>query len=229
MDPFFALQKVSFAYPGKEQPLVVLKEVDLTLERGEMVALMGPSGSGKSTLLHLAGLLEVPQGGTLILGGQPLDLLSDLECTLRRRQYMGFVYQFHHLLPDFTALENVSMPLWISGISRKKAHHRAQELLETVGLQERACHRPGELSGGQQQRVAIARALANNPSLLLADEPTGNLDGATSQAVFELFKTLAQERHLSLLMATHNPDLAHQMDRVLRLQEGRLEALTLPV
>jgi lipoprotein-releasing system ATP-binding protein len=226
--PVLSLDGVSFSYQTPIQTLCVLKDIQLTLNRGEMVALMGPSGSGKSTLLHLAGLLESPQSGALSLNGHPINPKDDYGCTLLRRQHIGFVYQFHHLLPDFTALENVAMPLWVNGISTKAARMRAQALLERVGLTDRASHRPGELSGGQQQRIAIARALANSPSLLLADEPTGNLDTVTSQSIFDLFQELARENTLSVLMATHNPDLAFRMDRVLRLEDGKLVPLTRP-
>jgi lipoprotein-releasing system ATP-binding protein len=210
----------TFRSGGGELP--VLRGVDLTLRAGEIVALMAPSGSGKSTLLHLAGLLEKPDGGNVFIDGRDASALSDGERTAIRRDSIGFVYQSHHLLGEFTALENVMLPQMIAGVPRRVAQQRALALLDSLGLGPRAKHLPGKLSGGEQQRVAIARALANQPKLLLADEPTGNLDVATAAAVFrELLATL-RTHGAAALVATHNPDLAARMDRTVTLQEGRV-------
>ena len=203
-------------------PLRVLDGVSLLVRPGELVALVGPSGAGKSTLLHLAGLLELPDEGEVRIAGQATSGLGDLERTLLRRQKIGFVYQFHHLLPEFSAEENIVLPQMIAGVTRKAARLRAQELLERIGLSQRASHRPGKLSGGEQQRVAIARALANTPGLLIADEPTGNLDHHTAEGVFALLMKLVRDDGLGALVATHNLDLAHRMDRVLELKDGQL-------
>jgi len=204
--------------------LDVLAGADLALSRGEMVALIGPSGAGKSTLLQVAGLLERPDAGGVSIEGTDCTGLGDAERTALRRRAIGFVYQFHHLLPEFSAAENVVLPQMIAGARRRAARQRAAELLDLVGLAERLDHRPGQLSGGEQQRVAIARALANRPSLLLADEPTGNLDQKTADTVFELLLGLIRETGTSALIATHNPDLARRMDRVLELRDGHLVA-----
>ncbi|HIJ37510.1 MAG TPA: ABC transporter ATP-binding protein [Rhodospirillaceae bacterium] len=203
--------------------LRVLNGASLEVRAGEIVALVGPSGSGKSTLLQIAGLLEQPDDGEVYIGGVPSARLSDERRTGLRRRQLGFVYQYHHLLPEFSALENVVLPQMIAGISRDKAVSRGQELLERLGLAKRADHRPGQLSGGEQQRVALARALANEPCLLLADEPTGNLDPHTAEGVFAELLRLAKESGLAALVATHNPDLAARMDRRVTLKEGRLE------
>jgi lipoprotein-releasing system ATP-binding protein len=189
---------------------------------GEAVALVGPSGAGKSTLLHVAGLLEAPDAGRVLVDGQDGGRLGDRERTLLRRRALGFVYQFHHLLPEFSALENVIVPQMIAGRPRREAARRAAELLERVGLSARAGHRPGRLSGGEQQRVAIVRAIANAPRVLLADEPTGNLDPGTASGVYEELVRLVRETGLAVLMATHNPELAARMDRIVRLQDGVL-------
>ena len=205
-----------------EQRLDVLKGVDLTIKKGEIVALTGPSGSGKSTLLYTTGLLDKPSSGELILAGKSCAKMTEKERTQMRRQYLGFVYQSHLLLPDFTALENVMMPLLIGGVEQEKAKKRASDLLEKMGLSHRLKHRSGELSGGEQQRTAIARALANNPTLLLADEPTGNLDPQTSEKVFNELLNLVRETGLSALIATHNPELALKMDRRIHLTDGKI-------
>ena len=205
-----------------EQRLDVLKGVDLTIKKGETVALTGPSGSGKSTLLYTTGLLDKPSSGELILSGKSCAKMTEKERTQMRRQYLGFVYQSHLLLPDFTALENVMMPLLIGGMEHEKAKKRASDLLEKMGLSHRLKHRSGELSGGEQQRTAIARALANNPTLLLADEPTGNLDPQTSEKVFNELLNLVRETGLSALIATHNPELALKMDRRIHLTDGKI-------
>jgi lipoprotein-releasing system ATP-binding protein len=210
----------TFRQAGRELP--VLRGLDLAIARGEMVALLGPSGSGKSTLLHICGLLDRPDGGVIRIAGEQAQHLGDRERTRLRREHIGFVYQHHHLLPEFTALENLVVPQMIAGLSRKEAKARARELLELVGLAERLDHRPARLSGGEQQRVAIARALINAPKLLLADEPTGNLDPHTSDTVFDLLVKLVRGAGLSALLATHNYDLAARMDRVVRLDEGVL-------
>lgn len=218
-----ALHHLVRSYPQEGvAPLEVLKGVDFTLNPGELVALVAPSGTGKSTLLHLAGLLDQPTSGDIIVHGEAAAALSDTQRTALRRQYIGFVYQFHHLLPEFSALENIVLPQMIAGTSRTAAQKRALDLLAAVGLAHRATHRPGKLSGGEQQRVAIARALANNPRLLIADEPTGNLDPHTADGVFELLKNLTRAEGLAVLVATHNLDLALRMDRIVTLQDGKL-------
>jgi len=205
--------------PGEVQ---VLQGVDLSLAEGEVAALVAPSGAGKSTLLHIAGLLDTPDAGTVKIGGVDMSDLGDRRRTATRRGQVGFVYQFHHLLPEFTALENIVLPQLANGVAQRAAEARARELLGHVGVAERAAHRPAALSGGEQQRVAFCRALANAPRLLLADEPTGNLDPATSDRVFDALVGLVRDTGLSALIATHNPALAARMDRTLRLDAGRL-------
>ena len=202
--------------------LEVLKGVDLQINSGEVVALVGPSGAGKSTLLHIAGLLEAPDTGEITISGQIGSDLNDDARTRLRRHNIGFVYQYHHLLPEFSALENIVVPQIIAGLEKSEAKARAAELLGVLGLSERASHRPGQLSGGEQQRVAIARALANAPGLMLADEPTGNLDPETAADVFSVLLQLARGAGLALLIATHNTDLAARMDRIVRLENGTL-------
>ena len=225
--PALALHAVSHAFTqaGGNARLEVLRGIDLRIAPGEMVALVGPSGAGKSTLLHIAGLLEAPDAGRVVIGGQDCSDLGDHERTLARRQKLGFVYQFHHLLPEFTALENVMLPQMIRGLGQRQARDRSSELLRMVGLSERQGHRPAKLSGGEQQRVAIARAIANVPQLLLADEPTGNLDPDTAALVFEQLRGIAKGAQLAALVATHNLDLAARMDRTLTLRDGHLESL----
>lgn len=212
----------TFHQAGNE--LQVLRGAAVSIALGETVALVGPSGAGKSTLLHIAGLLERPDGGEVIVNGEACSGLSDDRRTALRRTAIGFIYQFHHLLPEFTALENVVVPQMIAGVSKSAARRRGSELLGMVGLSEREGHRPAKLSGGEQQRVAIARALANSPKVLIADEPTGNLDQETAERVFELLMRLTRETGVSSLVATHNPDLAARMDRTLTLKNGLLEA-----
>jgi lipoprotein-releasing system ATP-binding protein len=212
-----------FRQAGTELP--VLNGIDLTLQRGEIVALVGPSGAGKSTLLHVAGLLERPDGGAVLIGGEDCGSLSDERRTLLRRSHIGFVYQFHHLLPEFSALENVMLPQMIAGVARRRARGKAAELLERVGLGPRAGHRPARLSGGEQQRVAIVRALANDPGILLGDEPTGNLDHATGDGVMNTLLDLVRRTGLAALIATHNLDLARRLDRIVALEDGRLKPL----
>jgi lipoprotein-releasing system ATP-binding protein len=207
---------------GEKAEVQVLRGADLTLAAGEVVALVAPSGAGKSTLLHIAGLLDTADAGQVVLGGQAMDGKGDRRRTLARRRDVGFVYQFHHLLPEFTALENILLPQLANGVSRRDGEARALELLGKVGLADRAKHRPAELSGGEQQRVAFCRALANSPKILLADEPTGNLDPETSGKVFDVLTSLVRETGLAALIATHNQELAARMDRVLRLEGGVL-------
>jgi lipoprotein-releasing system ATP-binding protein len=207
---------------GRPGAVEVLRGVDLTLHPGEVVALVAPSGAGKSTLLHIAGLLDTPDAGTVEIAGRDLTGGSDRIRTATRRRDVGFVYQFHHLLPEFTAAENVILPQLANGTSRTDATVRADDLLARVGVADRAGHRPAELSGGEQQRVAFCRALANRPRLLLADEPTGNLDPATSDRVFGALMDLVAGTGLAALIATHNPALAARMHRVVRLDHGQL-------
>jgi len=201
----------------------VLQGTELTLMPGEIVGLIAPSGAGKSTLLQVAGLLDSADSGQIMIDGVDASAARDAQRTVLRRQSIGFIYQFHHLLPEFSALENVALPQRANGVPRAQAHARATELLTQVGLEHRAAHRPAELSGGEQQRVAFCRALANRPKILLADEPTGNLDPETSDQVFTVLLNLVRETGLSALIATHNHALASQMDRVLRLSAGQLE------
>jgi lipoprotein-releasing system ATP-binding protein len=221
-DPALQLRDVQRRFAQGGGGLHVLRGASLRLERGEAVALVGPSGAGKSTLLHVAGLLEPPDSGQVLVDGEDGARLGDAGRTLIRRRKLGFVYQFHHLLPEFSALENVIVPQMIAGTPRAVAARRAAELLERVGLSARASHRPGRLSGGEQQRVAIVRAIANAPRVLLADEPTGNLDPSTAGTVFAELIRLVRDTGLAVLMATHNPELAARMDRTLRLEDGVL-------
>ena len=220
--PVLELKAVERRYDEGERKLVILDGADFTLRRGEMVALVAPSGAGKSTLLHTAGLLERPDGGDVVVSGRSSSGLSDDERTAIRRNEIGFVYQFHHLLPEFTALENVMMPQLVRGLDAAQASQRAMQLLDYMKIGPRAEHRPSELSGGEQQRVAIARAVANAPLILLADEPTGNLDPATAAYVFEALEALVRQSGLSALIATHNHELASRMDRRVTLAEGKI-------
>jgi lipoprotein-releasing system ATP-binding protein len=216
------LDGITRSFRQGRKALEVLRGVDLTVARGEIVALVAPSGAGKSTLLQIAGLLDTPTGGAVAIDGRVLTGLGDDERTRARRELLGFVYQFHHLLPEFSAIENVAIPMRVAKRPRDEAHARAAALLDRVGLAERVDHRPAELSGGEQQRVAICRALANDPALLLADEPTGNLDPETSALVFDMLIELVRETGLAALIATHNHALAERMDRVVRLERGRV-------
>jgi lipoprotein-releasing system ATP-binding protein len=209
-------------YRQGDRRLRVLDDLELTLQPGEIVALVAPSGAGKTTLLQIAGLLDQPDEGSLMLGGQDCARMGDTERSAKRRANIGFIFQFHHLLPEFTALENVVLPQLIGGVSKRAARARAAELLESVGLAERVTHRPAELSGGEQQRVAIARALANSPRMLLADEPTGNLDQQTGERVADLLIRLAHDNGVAALVATHNRELAASMDRIVRMADGKL-------
>ena len=224
-EPVVKLVGVERTYRQGEKHLHVLQGADLRILPGEIVALIGPSGAGKSTLLHIAGLLEDPDQGKVMVTGQECSQLSDDERTTLRRTKIGFVYQFHHLLPEFSAVENIMIPLMANGIEKRRAKDAAFKLVEGVGLSDRSSHRPAQLSGGEQQRVAIARALSNSPMVLLADEPTGNLDNQTALGVFELLQELVRDRGVGALVATHNLDLAKKMDRILRLENGLLETV----
>ncbi|MGA8169615.1 MAG: ABC transporter ATP-binding protein [Methylocystis sp.] len=224
-EPVLELVGVSRHYREGDARLDILVEVDFALVPGQTVALIAPSGAGKSTLLHVAGLLERPDAGEVKINGAATSTMSDDARTRLRRNSIGFVYQFHHLLPEFTALENVALPQTINGLDRGEARRRAMELLDYLRLGPRASHRPGELSGGEQQRVAIARAVANAPALLLADEPTGNLDPRTAEHVFATLMELARGSGLAALVATHNLELAKQMDRRVTLRDGHIVEL----
>ncbi len=217
-----SLRDVRRTFLQGDRRLDVLRGVTLDLRAGEIVALVGQSGSGKSTLLHIAGLLERPDGGDVLVDGRAAGSQSDRERTALRRRFLGFVYQYHHLLPEFSALENVMLPQMLNGLSRAEAKLRAAELLAMVHLKDRADHRPGRLSGGEQQRVAIARAVANAPRVLLADEPTGNLDSETADTVFRQLLALVRETGMAALIATHNHELAARMDRTVHLRDGLL-------
>jgi len=223
-DPALSLRDIVRTFVQGSIRLEVLKRASLAVAEGEIVALVGPSGSGKSTLLHIAGLLERADGGEVSLEGIPCSRLGDGERTRLRRERLGFVYQYHYLLAEFSALENVVLPQLIAAVPRREARARAHELLDRLGLAARTAHRPARLSGGEQQRVAIARALANRPRLLLADEPTGNLDPDTAETVFAELVALVRETGLAALIATHNLALAARMDRVFALVEGRVVA-----
>ena len=213
--------KKSFQHMGRT--LEVLKGIDLNIYAGQILAIVGQSGAGKSTLLHCMGTLDLPSSGRIRLGGEELTTMSGSRLAAVRNRDIGFVFQFHHLLPEFTALENVMVPGLIQGRSRREMQKRAESLLEEVGLSNRASHRPGELSGGEQQRVAVARALALDPKLVLADEPTGNLDSATSDAIHDLFFQINREHGTTIIVVTHNPAFAESMPRVVRMLDGRVE------
>lgn len=225
-EAMLALRGVAKSYNrGLPSEVNVLHDIDLTVNKGEIVALVAPSGAGKSTLLHIAGLLDTADQGAVEIEDQDMTHLPDGKRTAVRRCEIGFIYQFHHLLPEFSALENIVLPQLANGVPRIKAQSRAKDLLERVGVLPRASHRPAALSGGEQQRVAFCRALANQPKLLLADEPTGNLDPATSDQVFDALMDLVRSTGLSALIATHNMELAARMDRQIRLEAGRLVAV----
>ncbi|MBX9708878.1 MAG: ABC transporter ATP-binding protein [Caulobacteraceae bacterium] len=222
-NPVLSLRGVTRTYDTAQGGLTVLKGVDLDIFPGELVGLIGPSGSGKSSLLHAAGLLERPTSGEVRIDGEDVGALDERARTRIRLSRVGFVYQFHHLLPEFDARDNVALPMRIAGFSEAEARRQAEETLTALGLGERLTHQPAQLSGGEQQRVAIARALANKPRLLLADEPTGNLDPTTSQSVFESLRDLTKTTGVAALIATHNMELAGHMDRVFALKDGHLE------
>lgn len=213
------IQKI---YTQGDENLTVLNNVEVNVKAGEMVALVGPSGSGKSTFLQVVGLLDKPTQGQLLIGGEDIAQASEEKRTQMRRDYLGFVYQFHYLLPEFSALENVVIPQMVAGAKRKDAEMKAEELLTKLGLDHRFDHRPARLSGGEQQRVAIARALANKPKLLLADEPTGNLDPETSENVFSILLDLVKQQGIGAIIATHNMQIAERMDRILEIKNGRV-------
>ena len=225
MDDILKIDNVSRFFGDGEGRLDILKEASFSMKKGEIIALVAPSGTGKSTLLHLAGLLEKPDSGNVIIDGKDCGALPDAERTAIRRSEIGFVYQFHHLLPEFSAIENVMMPQMIAGLSRKEAKERAGQLLDYLRIGHRAEHRPSELSGGEQQRVAIARAVANAPLVLLADEPTGNLDPETAHYVFDALEALVRQSGLAALIATHNHALAARMDRRVTLEGGKVVEL----
>ena len=225
-DPVLALTEITKSYnAGTPGEVNVLRGIDLSVAEGEVVALVAPSGAGKSTLLHIAGLLDTPDAGSVAIGGEDMTGVSDRRRTAVRRADVGFIYQFHHLLPEFSALENIVLPQLAYGVARSAADAHAQQLLAQVGVDQRAAHRPAALSGGEQQRVAFCRALANSPRLLLADEPTGNLDPGTSDQVFGALMALVRGTGLSAVIATHNLELAARMDRQVKLDAGRLVAL----
>ncbi len=223
MSEVLSLKDISKVYnPGKPNEIIVLSEANITIKAGEVVGLIAPSGAGKSTLLHIAGLLDAPDSGMVAISGQDQTGKSDRKRTRTRRQDVGFIYQFHHLLQEFTAVENIVLPQLANGVPKADAHERARMLLGKIGLTDRISHRPSELSGGEQQRVAFCRALANAPKLLLADEPTGNLDPGTSDTVFDALMELVRDTGMSALVATHNLELAKRMDRIVRLEGGNL-------
>ncbi len=224
-DAVLDMHDIRRTYGKGDTALTVLNGADFAIGKGELVALVAPSGAGKSTLLHLAGLLERPDAGTLMIGGVECGGLSDDKRTRMRRLDIGFIYQFHHLLPEFTAQENIALPQLVAGVSKKDAEVRAGELLDQLGIAPRAEHRPSELSGGEQQRVAIARALANGPKLLLADEPTGNLDPKISDVVFEELTQMVRSTGLAALVATHNHELAAKMDRTVTIEGGKISSV----
>jgi lipoprotein-releasing system ATP-binding protein len=226
-DVHLKLAKVHRHYGEGETLVRVLEAADLEVRGGELVAIVAPSGAGKSTLLHISGLLERPQGGDVEITGISTSKLNERGRTLLRRDTIGYVYQFHHLLPEFSAIENVAMPQLIAGRDRAAAEKRAMQLLDILGIAPRAQHRPAELSGGEQQRVAIARAAANHPRIILADEPTGNLDPSTSDVVFEALASLIREEGAAALIATHNHDLARRANRIVTLRGGLIEPITL--
>ncbi|PZO88057.1 MAG: ABC transporter [Micavibrio aeruginosavorus] len=222
MNSLLKTEKLQRIYKQGGETLNIVHDVDIDIKAGEIVALVGPSGSGKSTLLQMTGLLDQPTSGKIYIAGQDASVADDERRTALRRKFIGFVYQSHHLLPEFTALENVVIPQMIAGKKRKAAENHAKELLASLKLDHRFDHRPARLSGGEQQRVAIARALANSPKLLLADEPTGNLDPQTANGVFELLTDLVRSSGIGALIATHNMDLAERMDRILEVKAGRI-------
>lgn len=222
--PLVVVTGLRKTYQHMGRPLEVLRGIDLSISSGEMVSLIGKSGAGKSTLMHCLGTLDVPTEGSIKFEGIELTKLTSAELAERRNRTIGFVFQFHHLLPEFTALENVMMPGLIQGMAKRENRQQAEAILETVGLQQRLEHRPGELSGGEQQRVALARALVLRPKLLLADEPTGNLDTATSDSIHELFFDINRKHGTTIVIVTHNPALAESMPRIISLRDGLIEA-----
>lgn len=223
MSKVLQLSDITREFKQGGKTLEILRGINLSISRGEIVALLGPSGCGKTTLLQIAGLLEKPTSGSIIINGKKVEGAGDGLLTQLRRTQIGFVYQFHHLLSDFTALENLLLPQYIAGISKAEAQSRGLKLMESVGLEKRATHYPSEMSGGEQQRVAIARALVNRPALLLADEPTGNLDPQTAEEVFQVMLQTIRSLKIGALVVTHNEELANRMDRILRLNDGMVQ------
>ncbi|MCK4944935.1 MAG: ABC transporter ATP-binding protein [Alphaproteobacteria bacterium] len=223
MSEVLQLSDITREFKQGGKTLEILRGINLSISRGEIVALLGPSGCGKTTLLQIAGLLEKPTSGSIIINGKKVKGAGDGLLTQLRRTQIGFVYQFHHLLSDFTALENLLLPQYIAGISKAEAQSRGLKLMESVGLEKRATHYPSEMSGGEQQRVAIARALVNRPALLLADEPTGNLDPQTAEEVFQVMLQTIRSLKIGALVVTHNEELANRMDRILRLNDGMVQ------
>ncbi|AKB74518.1 Lipoprotein releasing system ATP-binding protein LolD [Methanosarcina lacustris Z-7289] len=219
--PIIELKNLTKVYKNGVE-FSALDNANLRIKKGEFVAIVGPSGSGKSTLMHLIGLLDTPSSGTLLIDGNDVTKMSDKERSGMRNRMLGFVFQYHHLLPDFTALENVMMPLLIAGKSKNEAKDIAEKLLKEVGLEERMDHRPGELSGGQNQRVAVARALSCSPAIVLGDEPTGNLDTKAGDLIYELLRKLNKEHNQTFIVVTHNEDLAGKADRVIRIVDGKI-------
>jgi len=222
-NPLVVIESLTRTFEHHGRPLEVLKGIDLVIEEGQILAIVGPSGAGKSTLLHCIGTLDLPTSGRIVFGGEELTTMRSARLAAVRNRDIGFVFQFHHLLPEFTALENVMMPGLIAGKPRREIEKRAAAILEEVGLSERGTHRPGELSGGEQQRVAVARALCLGPRLVLADEPTGNLDSATSEAIHDLFFQINREHNTTIVVVTHNPGFAASMPRVVHMKDGRVD------
>ncbi len=222
-EPLVVIEKLYKSFEHMGRTLEVLRGIDLTIQEGEVLSIVGPSGAGKSTLLHCIGTLDLPTAGSLRLAGEELTKMSSARLAVVRNRMIGFIFQFHHLLPEFTALENVMMPGLIQRRSKKEMERRAAALLTEVGMAHRATHRPGELSGGEQQRVAVARALSLEPKLLLADEPTGNLDSATSESIHELFFDINRRHGTTIIVVTHNPGFAESMPRVVRMKDGQVE------
>jgi lipoprotein-releasing system ATP-binding protein len=222
-EPLVRIDKLTKTFHHLGRPLEVLRGIDLEIRERELVAIVGPSGAGKSTLLHCIGTLDLPTSGEIIIGGELVTKLSGPKLAALRNRSIGFVFQFHHLLPEFSALENVQMPGLIQGLSRRESEPRARALLEEVGLGGRSTHRPGELSGGEQQRVALARAMFLQPPILLADEPTGNLDSTTSSAIHDLFFDVNQRRGTTIVVVTHNPAFAERMPRIVHMRDGLVE------
>ena len=222
MSSVLTLQKITRTYHQGENTITPLADFSLEIKKGESVALVGPSGSGKSTLLQIAGLLDNPTSGEVMIGGENMSKAGDAARTQMRRSQLGFVYQFHHLLPEFSALENVMLPQMMAGVAKSKAAEKAASLLDALGLAERRNHRPARLSGGEQQRVAIARALANHPRVILADEPTGNLDSQTSNEIMDLFTELNARDHITIVVVTHEPDIAQYAKRLVKFKDGIL-------
>ncbi len=221
-DVVLSLENISRVYLQGDNKINVLNKINLDMRRGEIISLVGNSGSGKSSMLHIAGLLEKPNSGEIFINNVKCSKMTDFDRTITRRVSIGFIYQFHHLLSDFTAIDNVAIPMLLSGLEKTSAKSRAKDLLDNLGLQDRINHLPSQLSGGEQQRVSICRALANNPDILLADEPTGNLDTKTAEIVFEHFISLARKNNTSVLLATHNTKLSEKSDRIIKIIDGKL-------